>query len=171
MAEELRTFYALDVMAIPVDAVTSAAAVRDLREVDILISAGHSEIIARTAEQVGRPYVITHVRPALLQRFSRLLAGGPVYFLVTDPRFGVKLRRLVAPMAHSENLHVLHVNRDDLSVIPRGAPSYVMRSVLQKFPERKHAGREILPLRIFSRETSYEILSCILSLSQARERV
>lgn len=165
MAEELRTIYGLEVTTIHVDAVSSDSAARDLREVDILISAGHSEIVARTAALMGKPHIIARVRPALLERFGRLLARGPVYFLATDPRFGVKLRRLVAPMARSENLHVLLVDRDDLSIIPHGAPTYVMRNALRRFPGRKHAGREILPQRIFSRETSHEILSHILSLA------
>lgn len=167
MREELKTYFGLDVITTSLDSVASSVLPPELRDVDLLISAGHDKIVARVAASMHKPYVITRVRPALVNRLSRLLARGPLYFLVSDPRFRTKMRRLTAPMAHSENLHVLVVGQDDLRVIPSGAPTYVMRSAKSSLAPESHKGREIPPQRIFSEETAREILSHILELSGA----
>lgn len=165
MREELKVYFGLDVVALPLDSLATGAIPRELRGVDFLVSAGHADIVARVAAIVGKPFVITQVRPALLNRLSRLLSRGAVYFLVADPRFGAKMRRLVAPMPRSENLHVLIVGKDDLNVIPDGAPTYVMRSVQAELARMRHRGREIPPPRIFAEESIRAILSRMLDLS------
>ncbi|MEP7064520.1 MAG: GntR family transcriptional regulator [Gemmatimonadota bacterium] len=163
MREELRTFFGLDVVVAPLDCLVNSGVLRELHDVDFLISAGHADIVARTAAIVNKPYVIAQARPSLMGRLSRLLARDSVYFLVIDPRFGAKMRRIVAPMPHSENFHVLVVNRDDLSVIPPNAPTYVMRGARPFVSNRLHSGREIPLQRIFSHETSREILTHMLA--------
>jgi hypothetical protein len=165
MRDELRLYFGLEVVALPLESVSARAMPKELAEVDFLVSAGHGELVARVAATIERPYVITQVRPALLNRLSRLLSRGAVYFLVADTRFGVKMRRLVAPMPRSENLHVLVVGKDDLQVIPDGAPTYVMRSVQPMLARLRHRGREIPPQRIFAEDTIREILSRMLDLS------
>lgn len=165
MREELSVYFGLDVIAIPLDSLAPGRMPRELQTVDFLVSAGHGEIVGRVAAELGKPYVITRVRPALINRLSRLLGRGAVYILVADPRFGAKMRRLVAPMPRSENLHVLLVDQDDLRVIPVGAPTYVMRGVQPSLARRRHRGREIPPQRVFAEESIREILSQILALS------
>ncbi|MEP7086885.1 MAG: GntR family transcriptional regulator [Gemmatimonadota bacterium] len=165
MREELETYFGLDAIPIRLESIVPGRPNRELRDVDFLVSGGHAEIVARVAEELGKPYVITSVRPALLNRLSRLLSRGAVYFLVSDPRFGVKMRRLVAPMPRSENLHVLVVGKDDLGVIPEGAPTYVMRSVQARLAQQKHRWREVTPQRIFSEESIREILARLLALT------
>ncbi|MDQ2766145.1 MAG: GntR family transcriptional regulator [Gemmatimonadota bacterium] len=165
MREELSSYFGVDVIVIALNTIASPASRRLLRDIDLIVSAGHHDEIAGIAAAIDRPFVITHVRPSLVGHLSRLLMRGPVYFLITDPRFGAKMRGLIAPMARSENFHVLVVDRDDLGVIPRGAPTYVMRRAQAHPASRLHAGRTIPPQRIFSEETGREILSHILELS------
>jgi DNA-binding transcriptional regulator YhcF (GntR family) len=162
MREELVLFYGMEVVSLSLDNAISGADAQKLVDVDVIISAGHVAEIASIAHAAGKPYVIISVRPALVRRLSRLLTRGPFYFLIVDPRFGAKMRRLVAPMPRSENFHVLIVGQDDLGVIPANAPTYVMRSALTRVDAKRHAGREILPQRIFSEESSREILSRML---------
>jgi DNA-binding transcriptional regulator YhcF (GntR family) len=165
MSYELRTYLGLRVIAIPLESLEDAKIPPPLANVDLLVSSAHEEIIARIAATIRKPYVMMRVRPALTYRLSRLLARGGVYLLVVDPRFGIKMRRLVAPMAASENFHVLVVNQDDLAVIPDGAPTYAMRIVQQKAANRKHRGSEITPQRMFSDDTIRDILSWMLATS------
>ena len=165
MCAELGTYFGMDALAVPLDSIDQSSVLRELREMDLLVSAGHADLVARVAAEIDKPYLITNVRPSLVNRLTRLLDRGPVYFLVTDPRFGVKMRRLIALMARSENFHALVVDQDDLRVIPPGAPTYVMRSARARLDGKGHLGREIPPERIFSQETSREILSRILDMS------
>jgi regulatory GntR family protein len=165
MCAELGTYFGMDALAVSLDSIDQPNVLRKLREMDILVSAGHADSVARVAAEVDKPYLITNVRPSLVNRLIRLLDRGPVYFLVTDPRFGVKMRGLIAPMARSENFHALVVDRDDLRVIPPGAPTYVMHSARARLNDKGHLGREISAERIFSHETSREILSRILHIS------
>lgn len=165
MREELTTYFGMDVVTIPLGVAAAAVYSRELTGIDLVISAAHEEIVARIAGTMQKPYVITSVRPALVSRLSRLLARGPFYLLIVDPIFGTKMRRLVAPMAWSENFHVLVVDHDDLRVIPAGAPTYVMRSAQSRLAGKRHLGREIPPQRIFSEKSSREILARVLELS------
>ncbi len=166
MCEELRTYFGMNAIGVPLDSIINGALPDELHEVDLLVSASHEEIIAPLAARLCKPYVIAHPRVSLIARLSRLLASGPVYFLVTDPRFGAKMRRLIAPMPGSENFHVLVIDSDDLRVIPMGAPTYVMRSSQPHLATRPHLGRVIPPQRIFSEESSRQILARILALSE-----
>jgi len=161
MRFELEKYFGLTVTTIDLDEITHDASPRALRGVDLLVSASHDDVVARIASSLAKPHIITRVRPAIIARLERLLAHGPVYFLVVDPRFEMKMRRLVAPMAGSENFHVLGV-MDDLSVIPAGAPTYVMRSAHTHLEGRRHRGRVIAPLRIFAESTARELLAHIL---------
>ena len=171
MRDELITYYGMDVVLLTLEDATSVSGARSLANVDVIISAGHADEIARIAHSAKKPHVVTTVRPALIRRLSRLLARGPFYFLTVDPRFGAKMRRLVAPMARSENFHVLIVGQDDLGVIPANAPTYVMRSALARLDAKRHAGREIPPQRIFSEESSREILSRMLERADDQREV
>jgi len=163
MRFELETYFGLQVTTIDLNDLTPKSPPPSLRAVDLLISASHDEVISRIARDLYKPHIITQVRPALAARLARLLAHGPVYFLVVDRRFELKMRRLVAPMAGSENFHVLAVG-DDLSVIPAGAPTYVMRSAYTHLQGRRLRGRVIAPLRIFAEPTARELFARILEL-------
>jgi DNA-binding transcriptional regulator YhcF (GntR family) len=165
MRAELENYFGLEVETVELDGIVPESPARELRDADLLISGGHDREIASIAGRLSKPHIITRVRPSLITRLARLLARGPVYFLVVDPRFGAKMRRLLASMPDSENFHALVVGLDDLDVIPSGAPTYVMRGAMARVEGTRHRGRVISPLRIFAAPTAREILSCILELS------
>ena len=164
MRFELETYFGLMVTTIDLNGLAPGSPPPELSGVDLLVSAGHDDVVAHIGRCMRKPYIVTRVRPALIARLERLLAHGPVYFLVVDPRFELKMRRLVAPMVGSENFHVLAVS-EDLSVIPAGAPTYVMRSAHTHLQGRTLRGRVIAPLRIFAESTARELLSHILELT------
>lgn len=162
MRAELERYFGLEVASFEFDEIDLRAPARQLRDADVLISAGHNGQLERIASVLGKPFIVTKVRAALVGRLARLLARGPVYFLVVDTRFRSKMRRLIAPMPDSQNFHVLVVGESDLQIIPPGAPTYVMRDAGTLRESRRHAGRVIAPQRIFSEATSREIVSRIL---------
>ena len=164
MRFELETYFGFTVTTVDLDEVRLDSSSRTLQGVDLLVSAGHDDLVTRVGSRLSKPHVITRVRPAIIARLERLLARGPVYFLVVDRRFESKMRGLVAPMAGSENFHVLAVN-DDLGVIPAGAPTYVMRSAHGHLQSGQLRGRMIAPLRIFAESTARELLAYSLELT------
>ena len=167
MCHELRRDYGIDAHGLELcdlEALDDAAPLPPvLRHAHLIVSAAHESDVRRVAERAGKPYVITHVRPELIERFGRLLVRGAVYFLVTDPRFARKMRRLVAPMPGSANFHVLVVGNDDLHVIPRGAPTYLMHSAGERLGDEYPRGRLIPALRIFAPDTTRQLLSLVLA--------
>ena len=78
---------------------------------------------------------------------ARLLAAGPVYFVVADARFATKLGMIFAGLVGAPGFHALVVGRDDLARIPREAPAYVTRAARQ---------------RINDPESESELLTCIV---------
>jgi DNA-binding transcriptional regulator YhcF (GntR family) len=169
MCHELRRDYSVEASGVELgelEAVESEARLPlAIRHATLIVSASHEPEVRRIAQLAGKPYVITRVRPELLERFGRLLLKGAVYFLVSDPRFARKLRRLVAPMPGSANFHALVVGEDDLRVIPRGAPTYLMRSASERLGNELPRGRLIPALRIFAPDTVREILTLVLAPS------
>lgn len=129
---------------------------------DLIVSAAHAEIVKPLAARLGKPWVVTSVRSDLLQRTARLLARGPVYFIVTDPRFAEKLRRLFAPIPGGDNFRALILGRDEIASIPSDATTYIMRLALDRLEGREVPGRLVPPVRIFSPACAREILTVIV---------
>ena len=163
MCRELREDYGIIAEGLELDEIErDPGAVEALRQADILVSGAHADIVRPLAARLGIPCVITSVRPDLLHRTSRLLARGPVYFVVTDPRFADKLRHLFAPLPGGGNFRALVLGRDDPGSIPADATTYVMRLALERLQDRDVPGRLVAPVRIFSSECAQEILGLIV---------
>ncbi|MGI8499239.1 MAG: GntR family transcriptional regulator [Gemmatimonadaceae bacterium] len=167
MAEELETYFGLEVIGVDLDELRGRTVLPAyLNDVNFVVSAMHSEEVERIAKRLGKPFVITKIRPDLIARLLRLLARGAVYFLVSDPRFRDKLRRLAAPLPGSANFHVLVAGPDDLREIPAGAATYIVRRVRSRGSIEQHPGREIPAQRIFSADTVRQILALITKQSE-----
>ena len=147
-------------------------AVEMLRRADVIVSAAHGEIIRPLAERLGIPCIITSVRPDLIHRATRLLARGPVHFVVSDARFAEKLRHLFAPLPGGENFRAVVLGRDDLRSIPADATTYVMRLAADRLHGQMVPGRVVAPVRIFSSQCAHEILSLVVrrNLAALRQR-
>jgi hypothetical protein len=134
----------------------------ELEDADIIVSAAHGDLIRTIATTLRKPFVVTSVRSDLVQRTMRLLARGPVYFVMTDPRFAEKLRRGFASLPGGENFHAIIVGRDDLDAIPDDATTYVMRLAREQLGDVVIPGRTVPSVRVFSPECAREILSVMV---------
>jgi len=114
------------------------------------------------------------LRPEVMQDVSAALQLGPVYYVATDPRFEPKLRHMLEPLAPVERLRVLLVDRDDLSVIPDDAPTFVMTSaraeLRRRYGARGGPGRPIQPPRSFSEESARELLTFLVRANASPPR-
>ena len=163
MCRELREDYGLMVDGVEIGSFDAEgelpAAVRDA---DLLVSAAHVELIRPLAARLGKPYIVTSVRSDLIQRATRLLARGPVYFVVTDARFAEKLRAAFARAPGGENFRAVVLGRDDIRSIPSDATTYVMRRAIEQLQGQHVPGRVVPPVRIFSPGCAREILTIII---------
>lgn len=164
IAEELSRDYGLEVRQLDLDALhDDPRAAAGLRQFDLLVTTGfHAKEIHRLAQRFGvRPLVVT-MCVDLYAEVERLLRFGTVYFVITDPRFAGKLAETFHASEFHRNLRVLVYGRDDVSVIPADAPTYITRLTRSGLNKRPIANRILPESRMFSPECIREILAFVV---------
>ncbi|MBA3317498.1 MAG: GntR family transcriptional regulator [Gemmatimonadales bacterium] len=140
----------------------------DVQQADLLVSTPFHVIEVRpVAAQLGKPFIIANLQVDYFADAAQRLQEGPVYFVVTDPRFEHKLRSIYSPTSGAEGLHVLIVGRDDIDRIPEDAPTYVTRLARDRLSGRRLPGRLIPEVRAFSPETSRQLFSFVVQANLA----
>lgn len=143
-----------------------------LRRADVLVTtAFHEQKVKAVASALKKPWIAVTLRPDVVRDMGRHLRQGRVYYVATDPRFEPKLKRMLSSVGPVANLQVLLTGRDDLSIIPADAPTFVMPSavaaVRKRFGERG-LGRPIHPQRHLSNESARELLTFIVRANALR---
>jgi DNA-binding transcriptional regulator YhcF (GntR family) len=156
------TSHALDVTAVAAS-LPPAAARADL----VVTTVAHAAAVRPLATRLGKPLVLVTLRPAIEAEVARLLAVGPVYFLCTDVRFGAKLRALYRGVPHAERVRPVVLGVHDPAAIPAGAPTWVMRTARERLGAVPPQVRELATARIFSPETTRELLSHLVRANLA----
>jgi DNA-binding transcriptional regulator YhcF (GntR family) len=134
-----------------------------LRHVDIIVTTeAHAHAVDALASRLGKPTVCATVRPDLIGGEWRLLLREPVYVVVRDRRFAETLLRFFQNTEGRENVRMMIVGTDDLGSIPDGAPTYVTRSARDVLGDTRISGRILPAARIFSGDSSRELLSFIV---------
>ena len=139
-----------------------------VRRADLLVTTeAHAALVRRVAARLGTPVVVASIRPDLVAGEWRLLLKRPVYVVVRDEQFVRTIARFFDDTPGAENLRPLVVGRDDLSVIPDGAPTYVTRSAREALGDTRIAGRILPAARLFSAETARELIAFIVGANLA----
>ncbi len=139
----------------------------ELRESDLLVTTpAYESLVRRIAAQFEKPCIIADVRTGLIGGEWRLLLRKPVYVIVRDATFRDALLQFFEDTKGRENLRILMVDTDDVSVIPPAAPTYVTRGARDWLRaagrEDEISGRLLPPARTFSSATAAELISFIL---------
>jgi DNA-binding transcriptional regulator YhcF (GntR family) len=135
----------------------------EIRYADLLVTTeGHRDLVEPIAKRLGKELIVTDLRPDLIGGDWRMLLRKPIYVVAEDPRFIELVRGYFADTPGAENLRFLIAGRDDLSVIPDGAPTYVTRSAREHLGDTPIRGRILPTARAFSAATSREIIRCIV---------
>lgn len=164
LARELTDDFGLATDAITAAALGDASAhPASIRRADVLIAtAAHVELVKGLAEQLGKHFIEIELRPDLVAGEWAMLLRQPVWAVVASAEFGAMLRKFFANVRGIENLNVLVHGKDDLSVIPDGAPTYVtgrVREALGKTPIR---GRILPAARTISADSARAIFEFIV---------
>ncbi len=163
MTRELREDYGIessgvDLATIPADGPYP----QEVLDADFIVSAAHGDVIRTIADRLGKPAIVVSVRSDLVERTTRLLSRGPVYFVVTDARFADKMRRGFASLPGGDNFRAIVVGRDDVASIPDDATTYVMRLARETLGTTVIPGRLVPAVRVFSPGCAREILAIMV---------
>ena len=168
MSRELREDYGVDALGFDLASIDPEGPYPpELEATDFIASAAHGDIIREIATRLGKPAVVISVRSDLVQRTTRLLARGPVYFVVADARFADKMRRGFASMPGGDNFRAVVVGRDDISAIPEDATTYIMRLAQDLLGSTRIPGRVVPAVRVFSSACAREILGIMVRRNTA----
>jgi Bacterial regulatory proteins, gntR family len=172
ICRELEEDYGLETTELNTDMLGNGHHPSELGKADLIVSTPAYEPLARRlAEQHGKRCIIADVRSDLIGGEWRLLLRKPVYVVVRDAEFKRALLDFFANTRGRENLRVLVVDVDDLTSIPRSAPTYLTRGAREWLDAHGRAtdvGGRILPnARTFSSSTAEELISFILEANLA----
>jgi hypothetical protein len=133
----------------------------------VVTTASHASAAERLAERLGVPAIVVSLCDDLLTEVRRLLRHAPVYFVVTDQRFAVKLAATIAADANGANLRILLSGRDDLAQIPPSAPTYLTRLTRAGLAELPLLRRVLPEARVFGTDSAQRVLRFIVTANHA----
>lgn len=119
--------------------------------------------VREVTRALRRTMIAISLRPDVLDAEWLRLAKGRVYVVATDPAFAMKIPGIFPPALPALDVSVLLVGRDDLSVIPPEAPTYVTESARRAIGKTELPGRVIRPRRLFSDATVRNVVSFIMA--------
>jgi hypothetical protein len=158
LCRELQESFGLDAGALEVT--RAEEHIPELARADLLVTTpSHAAEVQALAARLEKPCVVATLRQDLTDQIRRLLHTGPLYFVITDPRFGEKLARDAEGSPDGGHLRTVVLGRDDPAAIPVGAPAYVMRTARDLLGGPPPQVRALPTLRAFSAETAREIVS------------
>jgi DNA-binding transcriptional regulator YhcF (GntR family) len=172
LCAEVRAEYGIETDAFDVDTLLDdRTPARTLARDDLLVTTPfHAGEVQELAARAKKPWIAITYRADVFAEISRLLPLGPVYFIVTDPRFAKKVRKIYANGDGAENLHVLLAGADDSSAIPADAPLYVTRTARGRLDDETLLARVAPEMRSFSPESAREILLFLVTTNSQRSR-
>ncbi|MEP6991963.1 MAG: GntR family transcriptional regulator [bacterium] len=134
-----------------------------IRRADLLVTTqAHASWMQTLAVELRKPVIVVDVRPELLGGDWALLLRRPVYVVVATPQFGEMLLTFFAKLPGIENLKVIVHGRDDLSVIPEGAPTYITQRVRTELQGVRIPGRVLPAARTIATESAREIFAFVV---------
>lgn len=164
IAQELRDDFGLESNILsPSDWLPGAAPFTALKRADLVVATTSAAAAVKPlAERLGKPYLEIEVRPDLVAGEWAMLLRQPLWALVATAEFGDMLRLLLANVKGIENLNILVHGRDDLTVIPVGAPTYVTHRVREALGDTVINGRILPAARAISAQTARQLFEFIV---------
>lgn len=159
LCRELADDYGFAPEALLAEEVRSAATPPlHLRRADMVVTTeAHRDWVTALASELRKDVCVIEVRPNLIRGEWSLLFRRPVYAVVADVEFGEMLQRFFDGAAGAKNLNILVVGRDDLSVIPQDAATYVTQRARSQLVDVPIRGRLLPAARSISPASAREL--------------
>ncbi len=162
VSNELENDYGLEATTVDLDSLDKGLA-HDARHADCIVTTGsHSEVARTLGATLGVPTIVLSMCDDLFAEARRLLRQEAVYFVVVDRRFEAKLRHTFANDEGAENLRVMVVGRDDLSLIPHKSPAYLTRLTRKTLGSFPSLDRVIPENSVFSPSSARALLEFVV---------
>lgn len=165
LIRELRDDYGLDATGLHIDTLIDAEDVpSELRYADVVVTTpGLAGLVLLVAERYKKKLIVAEIRADLIGGDWRLLMRRPVYVIVKDEKFLGILEEFFGGVPGADNIRPVVLGRDSLDTIPEGAPVYVTRGARDALGGASVRGRILPAARLFSPETSREIIQFIVT--------
>lgn len=168
LCEELLDDYGFASDSLDVDEALAEPGRPELHRADLFVTTQfHAGEVQELARRVGRPWIAVTLRTDIYTEIARRLPTGPVYFVVSDPRFAVKLGRIFSAVEGASNFRAVVVGRDDVSALPLRAPVYVTRAARPRLAGHALLERVMPEERSFAPSSAKAILSLIIQRNLA----
>lgn len=164
MVRELQDDYGITAAAVFPEQVRRSPHPSALARAHLVVTTAELEHELRTvAAALGKTLVVAHIRPDLFSEDWIAFMNGPVYVIVTDPRFRATLRRVLKPIPGSRNVRIVLAGSEDVALIPRDSRTYVTESARRMLGPAGLPGRVIRPRRVFSSATVREVAAFLVA--------
>ncbi len=136
----------------------------------LLTTQGFGAQVEELGTKLGKKVIVASVRPSIMtDEWRTLLRAGRIYVVVVDPAFFALVHRFLASAVNIENLRMLIAGKDDLSVIPPNAPTYVTQAARRRLGKTHLPGRLIVPVRVFAEDCVRSIVEIIVAANLGDE--
>ena len=161
---ELRDDYGVDAVPFAPDAIDRPGGLPpEMLGADfILASERHAERLRPLVAPLRKRLIAVAIRNRLSPEWRRMLARGPVYVVVADPRSLADYDEATLGEA-AARLRPLVVGRDDVRAIPPASYVYVSRSARRRLGTTPVPGRQLPTERAFAAETVREVLGLVVT--------
>ncbi len=162
---ELRDDYGVDAVPFAPDAIDRPGGLPpEMLGADfILASERHAARLSGSLAPARKRVVSVAVRTRLSPEWKRLLARGPIYVVVADPRSLANYDAAGLGDDAAARIRPLVVGRDDVRQIPPGSYVYVSRSARRRLGTTTVPGRLLPTERAFAAETVREVLGLVVT--------
>lgn len=168
LVRELQQDYGIAAAAVFPEQIAAGRYPATLLRSQLVVTTADLAPTLRKVAALGKPVVVVRVRPDLFSEDWIAFMNGRVYVIVADPRFRAMLKQVLRPVPGSANVTILLAGRDDMSIVPGDARTYVTESARRMLGRGGLPGRVIRPRRVFSSETVREIAAFLVNHNAAR---
>lgn len=168
LVHETRRDYGLDSFGVDLANTSTVGMPSELLTADLLVGTTfHATQLQGLAESLGKPFVLVRLQPGFVREIVACLARGPLYFVVSDPRFAEKLPKIYARTRGLGMLRPIVAERNMRPDVPAGAAVLVTRAAQEKLGTAAIRSTIRRSGRIFCAESVTAILRAIVSANLA----
>ncbi len=168
LVHETKSDYGLKSFGVNLDDTSSTRIPSELLHADLLVGTTfHVTRLRSLAESIGKPLVLVRLQPSFVREITACLARGPLYFVVSDPRFAEKLPKIYARTRGRGMLRPIVAERNVRPDVPPGGAVLVTRAAQEKLGAAAMESTARRSGRIFCAESVTAILRAIVNANLA----